>query len=326
MLHISVSSLKDFMTCRRLYYYKRIKKYDRNVFNIPFIVGRVVHSGLGYVLERKIDEKTKKPLNPLQRMLEYFKTEKVKANKEFTLSVEQLEDLNEQEHITQSMLAAYMRKYQVMLRDSKLIGSEVEGALQYGDNVTFVIKLDNLLRVRTKKILHELKTSKYITPEYVKMIQTDIQSSAYFYLYNEIFPKSPIEEIMYDVIRKPSIRQKKGGKKSAPESHAAYLQRLTEWYEQKQDMAVFHIERFKSPKITQENVFNTLMSVADDMLRSKDKESYYQDFEKCASYYGEICPYYELCHEGGEIPRNLVLYQIRKSSYKVNKENKELKG
>ena len=319
MLHISVSTLKDFMTCRRLYYYKRIKRYDKNIFNIPFIVGRTVHSGLGYILERKKDKKGQM-LDPVKRMVEYFKTEKVKANKEFTLSVEEIEDLNEQEHITQSMLTAYISKYKAMLRDAILIGSEVEGALQYGDNVTFVIKLDNLLRVRGKKILHELKTSKYITPAYVKMIQTDIQSSTYFYLYNEIFTKSPIEEIMYDVIRKPSIRQKKA------ESYPAFLQRLQEWYEQKQDMSVFHIERFKQPKITQESAFNTLAGVADDMLRCKDKESYYQDFEKCSSYYGDVCPYYELCHEGGEIPQNLVLYQIRKSSYKVDKSNKELKG
>lgn len=307
MLHISISSLQDFMMCRRLYFYKRIKKYDRMMFSIPFLVGRTIHEGMNHVFSKQKD--------PITLMVKYFREEKKKIKEAFTLTEEQEKDLNEQEHITKGMLAAYRKKYAKMIRDMQLLGSEIEGAVEIGDNVTFVIKLDNIVLIRDKKILHELKTSKYITPDYIKHIQTNIQTAAYYYLHNIIWPKEPIVEIMYDVIRKPGIRQKKG------ESYNEYLKRLGEWYDKPDDMAVFHIERFKKPVISEGDLLNTVTNVSNEMLKSKHKEDYYQDFDKCHSYYGDRCPYYELCHEGGETKENLVLYQIRKS-YHVNKSNK----
>lgn len=313
MLHMSVSSLKDFMTCRRLYYYKRIKKYEKTTFNLPFVVGRVTHEGLGYLLSKKPLEES------IKLMTAYYKTEVKKAKEQFILDEKQLKDLGEQEHITKGMLTAYARKYAKMLKDVKHIGSEVEGAVEISENVTFVIKLDNLMRVRAKKILHELKTSKYITPEYVQMVQTDIQTAAYFHIHNFIYEDNKIDEIMYDIIRKPSIRPKKS------ESYPAYLERLIAWYDKPGDESVFHIERFTKPKISFDDLINTISKVSEDMLRSKTKEDYYQDFDKCASYYGDVCPMYALCHEGGETKENLLMYSVRKP-YHVNKENKELKG
>ena len=310
-LHISVSSIKDFMTCRRLYYYKRIKKYEKSAFHLPFFVGKVVHEGMAHLLAKK--------KNAIELMVKYYKEEREKVKREFTLNEKELHELNLQEPITKGMVAAYQRKYAKMLRDTEVLGSEVEGALQFGDDVIFVIKMDNLVKVRGKKILHELKTSKYITPEYVKMVQTDLQTAAYFHFHNVIWEDDPIQEIMYDVIRKPSIRKKKS------ESDAGFVTRLQEWYDKPDgDESVFHIERFKEPKITCDALVNTVTKVSEDMKRCKEKEDYYEDWDKCASYYGDICPYYDLCHEGGETKENLVLYQIRKS-YHVNKENKGVK-
>lgn len=307
MLHVSVSSLQDWMVCKRLYFYKRIKKYEKNVFSIPFLVGRVVHEGMAHLLAGKS--------NAVELMIEYFRKEKKKTSNEFTLTAEQLEDLGEQEYITKGMLEAYRAKYGKMLRDTKVLGSEVEGSLQFDDNVTLVIKLDNVIRVRKKKILHELKTTKSITPEYVRMIQTDFQTAVYYHAHNEIWERDKIEEVMYDVIRKPSIRQKKN------ESYQAFLTRLKEWYDRPGDESVFHIERFKEPKISREDVFNTVDKASQEMLRCKHKEDYYQDFKQCSSYYGDVCPYYELCHGGGETKENLVLYQVRKS-YEIDKTNR----
>ena len=312
ILHISVSSLEDFLTCRRLYYYKRIKRYEKIQFSLPFLVGRVVHTGMNYVLQ-KVEK-------PITQMTIFYREEKKKIKNTLTLTPKQEEDLNEQELVTQGMLRAYQRRYGAMIRDASLIASEVEGAVQINDKVIFVIKLDNLLRVRGKKLLHELKTSKYITPEYVAHIQIDRQTAIYFHFYNIIFEKSKIEGILYDVIRKPSIRQKKN------ESRVTFLERLGQWYERPQgDMDVFHVERFKEPRISEESVINTVVKVSEDMLRCKEKEDYYEDHSKCTSYYGDVCPYFTLCHEGGETKENLVLYQIRKP-YHVSKENILTKG
>lgn len=310
MLHISTSSLDDFLTCRRLYYYKRIKRYEKAVFHLPFFVGRIVHEGMSYLLRKKPDA--------IKLMTEFFRKEKKSVNEQFVLTPEKLEEVNEQEYVAKGMLTAYARRYAKMLKDTTLLDSEVEGALQLSENVVFVIKLDNLLRIRGKKVLHELKTSKYITPEYIKMVQTDRQMTIYYRFYNLIFEKHPIQEIIYDVIRKPSIRQKKN------ESYPVYLKRLSEWYDTTDDMSKFHIERFKEPVISEESILNTVQHVAEEMLKSKSKEDYYENHDHCSSYYGDVCSYYDLCHKGGETKENLVLYQIRKS-YHVNKANDNTK-
>ena len=138
-LHISVSSLLDFMTCRRLYYYKRIKKYEKIAYNLPFLVGRVVHAGMAALLRKSVDTKTKKP-NAIEVMKAEFKKERAEAIKKFTLSPKELEDLNMQEHITEGMLKAYEYKYSKMISDMVYLGGEVEGALQIDENVIFVIK------------------------------------------------------------------------------------------------------------------------------------------------------------------------------------------
>lgn len=307
-LHISVSSLQDFLTCRRLYYFKRIKKYEKVQYNLPFIVGRVVHEGLAAVLAKK--------KNAVELMTKAYKQERAIALKEFTLTPEQLEKLDMQEFITKGMLLAYSAKYSKMIADMEIMGSEVEGALQFSDGVIFVIKMDNIAKIRNKKVLHELKTSKTITPDYVKRIQTDIQTAIYFHFHNIIFEDGPIEEIMYDVIQKPSIKLKK------KESKQEYLIRLQEWYKKTGDMeSKFHIERFKTPGITQDAVINTVDKVSIEMLRSKTKEDYYQDFDKCHSYFGDVCPYYILCHSGGESPANLLDYKTRKP-FHIDKSNK----
>lgn len=315
MLHMSVSSTQDFLTCRRLYYYKRIKKYEKTAYNLPFIVGRVVHEGLAALLNKSKDPKTGKP-NVLALMKATFVKERLMAQKQYVLSPEQLAELDRQEFVTRGMLLAYATKYSKMIRDMELMGSEVEGALQISDDVTFVIKLDNIVKIRGKKVLHELKTTKSITPDYVKRIQTDLQTAAYYHFHNIIFEDEKIDEIMYDVIRKPSIKQKK--KETLPE----YMNRLAEWYKKPDDYGgVFHIERFKKPGITEDAIINTAVKVSEEMLRSKQKDDYYQDFDKCHSYYGDVCPMYALCYQGGESKENLLLYSIRKS-YHVDKSNK----
>jgi hypothetical protein len=316
---MSVSSVQDWLTCKRLYYYKRIKKYEKTQYNLPFIVGRVVHVGLAAVMAKSVNPTTKK-LNAMELMEKEFKKERKEAIQAFGLNPEQIEELDMQEFMTKGMLLAYQTKYAQMIKDMRLLGSEVEGAIDVGNDVTFVIKLDNVVRIRMKKILHELKTTKEITPDYVKRIQTDLQTAVYFHFHNIIWSKDKIEEVMYDVIRKPSIRRKKGSKNIPPETKLQFLDRLQNWYKKPDDMSVFHIERFKTPGITEEAVINTVVKVSEEMLRSKTKEDYYQDFDKCHSYYGDVCPYYDLCHNGGETKENLVLYQIRKS-YHVSKAN-----
>lgn len=305
-LYMSVSSVQDWMTCKRLYYYKRIKKYELIGYSLPFITGRIIHEGIAAVLAKK--------KNAIEIMTQVYKKERTNVVNQFVLSVEELEKLEMQEFITKGMLLAYQKKYSKMIADMSLMGSEVEGAIDLGNDVTFVLKLDNIVRIRKKKLLHEFKSTKTLTPDYVKRIQTNLQISVYYWFHNEIWPDEPIEEIMYDIVQKPSIRIKK------KESKQQFLERLQEWYSAPGEGKAFHIERFKEPGIDRDSIINTVVKVSEEMLRTKEKDEYFQDYENCRSYYGDVCPYLRLCFEGGETKENMVLYQIKKS-YHVNKDN-----
>lgn len=297
-MKVSISSIQDFLSCRRMYYYKRIKKYERDSLSIPHLVGRVVHTGIYHLFNRSKDY--------IREAVNFLEKEKKCLVNKFTLSPEDEQDLNEVEMTVRGMLEAYKKRYAIMLRDVKLVNNEQEGMLDIGGD-KFVYKIDNIINVRGRKILHELKTSKYITHDYVKSIRTNFQTAAYFYAYN-YGEKDPIMEVMYDIIRKPSIRQKKN------ESYGAFLKRLSEWYDNVDDGDnKFHVERFDKPLISENDVFCTVEGVLKDLKKSKIKEDFYQNFEKCHSYYGDRCPYYELCHEGGETKENLVLYNIGRS-------------
>jgi hypothetical protein len=295
-MRVSISSIQDFLSCRRLYYYKRVKKYFRDELSFPHLVGKVMHVGVYNLLRGSKDY--------IKETMKYLDQEKKEIQSKFSLSAEDQEELNEIDVQVKGMLEAYKKKYAIMLRDVKVISNEQERELELDGGDKFIYKIDNIIDVRGKRILHELKTSKYITPDYVKSIRTSFQSAAYFYAYNIDNDDNPVQEILYDIIRKPGIWQKKN------EPYGAFLKRLGEWYDQPDNSDRFHVERFEKPVISEDDIWNTVINITRDLKKMKKKEDFYQDFEKCHSYYGNRCPYYELCHEGGESKENLVLYQI----------------
>lgn len=298
-MYVSHSSVQDYMTCPRLYFYKRIRKLELIVFNIKFFIGTIVHVGIGGLLS-----KVKEPLKLMH--LEYERKRK-EDTKKFGLSVEQLNELNEIDVVSKGMVSSYESRYGAFLKAFTPLHNEEKLEYTLNENITVVTVLDNVI-VKTKNKenwLHEFKTSKYITLDYILSVQADMQTAIGFHLWNILRPKTPLKGIVYDIVRKPSIRQKK------TETKEQYLERLGEWYNGPNDTAVFHMEQKKQPLITVDALMNTLTKVTDNMTRSKHKEDYYQDFRQCHSYYGDHCPFYALCHEGGETKENLLQFRTR---------------
>lgn len=308
-LYASYGSMSSFIQCRRYYWYKHIRRLERAVLKIPFVVGRIVHHGIQTLFKSypKVEVAEKE-------IRKKYKEESKKARKEFAISAEDDQELAQTEYVTSGMLKAYSIHHAAFLKNSKHVATEKSLIYQLSDKVTIVAKLDNIIENKEKLYDYELKTTKGIDMQKIKSIKTDPQTSLGFALHN-LLEKKKLSGIIYDIIKKPQIRQKKN------ESKKEFNSRLLNWYADNESLK-FHIERIEKPLISVESVMNTAEKVTSEMLRTKTKEDYYQNFKYCIHEWGP-CPYYPLCHEGGETPANLKLYRSR-PKYQVTKDTEDV--
>lgn len=307
-MFVSYSSLNSFRKCPRFYWWKHIRRLEKRSFVLPFIVGRIMHHGIQTLFND--------PANAEKVVKKAYKDEAQKARKEFPqLSIDDEEDLVQQECITAGMLAAFKYKFSKFLAQTKHVATEKSIIYEMNKHVTVVAKLDNVIENQGKRYVYELKNLKSLDAQRIRNIRTDPQTGLYFEIHNRTEKKKEnwLDGIIYKIIRKPQIRQRKN------ESKGQFLERLREWYMDSSDVKM-HLERLNKPFIAGDAVLNTVDKVTQQMLNCKTKEHYYQDFSMCIREWGR-CSMYELCHEG-ETPANLKLYSIR-PKFKVEKDADE---
>lgn len=296
-LFISHSSMGAFRKCPRYYWYKHIRRLELAELTIPFIIGRIMHHGIQTLFSKPDDaeKETKKK----------FKEEATKARTLFPqISPDDEEELAGLEFSSMGMLKAFRRHYGKFLKGTQHVKTEARIQYELNKKVVVVGNIDNIIMNQNTRYMYELKNLKSFDMRRIEGIKTDAQTSLYFTLWNRMVKKSEkLGGIIYNLIRKPSIRQKKG------ESRGEFLRRLEEWYEEDTGLK-FHMDRIKVPLIPGEHVINSIEKVSNIMLSCKTKEDYYQDFGSCIRDWGR-CPMYALCHEGGETKANLKLYKIR---------------
>jgi len=306
-LFVSYSSMSGFRKCPRYYYWKHVRRLEKIVLKIPFITGRIMHNGIQTLFSN--------PHRAEQIVKDSFKDEAQKARKQFPqMEIRDEEKLAEQAFTTIGMLRAFRYHYAKFLKATRHIKTEKELQYDLNSKVTVVGKIDNILENQGANYIYELKNLKSLDMHRVQGIRTDPQSSLYHTINNLIETKkaNKVDGIIYQIIRKPSIRQKKS------ESKGEFLRRLEDWY-QTSDGLKFHLERLKKPFIDGAHVLNSLKKVTEHMLSCKTKEDYFQDFNYCIHEWG-TCQYYGLCH--GDEKKEIKLLTIR-PAYKVTENENE---
>ena len=300
-LFISFSSFGLFRKCPRAYYWKYIRRLEKRKFKLPFIVGRIMHHGIQVLLSN--------PKKAEKQIELKYKQEAQDARKQFLLSSFEEEDLAAQQFATTGMLQAFRMRYAKFLEQTTHIATEKVLQYELSKKVTIVGKIDNILLNQSRRWIWELKNLKSLDMDRIQTIKTDPQTGLYYEVYNRTAKKADqLDGIMYQIIRKPSIRQKQ------KESRREFLVRLQEWYSSGDGGMKFHLERTKGSFISGAAVINAISKVSDQMLACKDEEDYFQDFSKCVGEW-DVCTYYGVCH-GNDKKKELGLLQIRKP-YKV---------
>ena len=143
------------------------------------------------------------------------------------------------------------------------------------------------------KWIVEYKTSSDIDPAYFRTIELNLQVHVYKRMYEKQTGEK-IEGILYDIIKKPSIKQLKPSKKNPDgESLADYGPRLEAWYHENKESA-FHREKFR---INNSDVERELWRYHQEILWRTRENHWPRNPGSCSNYYG-ICGFYGYCSTG----------------------------
>ena len=299
-IKLSFSAVSSFMDCRRKYWFSYVRFIELIAFMPQNIVGNCVHFGLFKLYSK--DE------NAIRETLKMMENEKQKLRKKLELSPQQEQLLKEQEYAIKGMLKAYAIKYKRHIDKAKHIANELTLLYNVDKRTDLVIKMDNIKEVKKKRYVHEIKTAKTLTPDYVKNIKNDMQTAIYFHGHNRIVPKKDrLDGIIYDVIRKPSIRRKK------KETPSQFMRRLSEYYTASNESELFYMETIEKPLLTDKRVFNTLEHVAEDIRECETEDDFYPNDRYC--YVKSRCNFYDICHFG-ENAATMARYRPRQKADK----------
>jgi hypothetical protein len=286
--------------CPRKYYLSQIVGIERKSLSIPFAVGKIVETGVSAILRREKDY--------YKKALDHYKKIKEDAVK-LVLTDNEKEDLDEIETYLGGMLHGFVKKYIGFIRKIKKTKSDVKLRLELKYGI-FVGEIDNMFVWEDGKLwMEELKTAKELTVYRIEKILHDLQHSAYYYTFHKLHKDHRIFKILYHIIRKPSIRQKKA------ETLQEYTIRLAKWYEDDAgEDKRFYSEQLEEPKLRELDVYNTLNHVADAISRCKDVDDFWQNFDMCSDKYGK-CQFFQICHRESDVTAiNVIRAYYRKSA------------
>ena len=298
-LTLAYSQIAAFLKCRKAYEYHYIKRYDVVSANVPFLIGNCIHEGLHKIYAKDKDF--------IKSTLAYLEDYKQKLRESLSVSMQQEKEFIEFEQMIVGMLSSYAEKYKTIIDKTEHIVNEHEEFVDISDNVQILLKIDNILKRGDSSFVHEIKTTKYLTEDYVNAIKDNMQSSLYLHAFNSIkLKKEQLHGIIFDVIKKPSIRLKKN------EAYEQYLNRLKKCYLADE---MFYMEVIKYPLIKKEEMFETINEVAADIFRCKDSGVWFKNFNACSKQHR--CEFYMICKHG---ENKLTMHNIKVRPTKEERE------
>lgn len=291
-MNISYSSMTDFKNCRKLFYWRHIKRLEPKKIFFPFIVGEFVHKGIQdfYSKTPGVIEKLKKAIDKKKKGLKVFLT----PDEEF--------EFEKQRKIIIGMVNGYMKTHTKEFKRWKVKGIEsyfnmpintgfepkLKNPKQIEREFRFSGKIDMVVKTKEGYFVVEFKTVSSLNADYVSRLDMDSQISGYIIGGRRILRK-PIVGVIYDVIQKPAIRQKK------KETESQYMRRLEDLYKEQRESYYFQTRLYRDKK-SLEKFEKELYQVTLDIRRAIRKDMFYTN-----PYFCDMrgrCQFFPLCTRG----------------------------
>lgn len=294
-IRLSYSAIGAFLDCKRLYYLKYVENWERYDLKMPFFMGNVMQYGV-YQVYKGVDD-------PVKSTMEFYQKERARVRETLVLTPKDEQDINDAEVVLRGMVAAYSEAYGDFVDETDHVHNELSFVFEIRPGLEIKIKMDNILRLEDGLYIHELKAKRSISRDTVKAIKNDLQTNLYFHICHEVGKIKPVG-ILYDIVRKPSIRQRKN------ESKSQFLVRLEEYYRDGDPNELFYMEPINKPLLSRGRIMNLIKKVAKDILRCRKKTDFYPNERFCYIMYR--CDFFELCHYG---VNNETMRIFRKRQY-----------
>ncbi len=266
---ITNSRINRFKNCRRKAYYRDVKRLVPRIKSEALSMGSAVHKGL----------ETGRVEDALTEFDGIYPNDQKEADK-----------LEINKTIVRAILEGYFDYYGDW--DGKFM-SEMEFDIPIinpatdAKSRTFRLggKVDGLLETEEGNWLVEYKTAGSVNKTYVERLALDTQVTTYIYGVQRQLGIT-IDGIIYRILRKPSIRQRKD------ETLLQYRDRLIQDYKDRPEFYFYGESLYRS----QEDIIEferELWSITQDMLKCRREGLWYKNTSRCSEWGG--CEYMPLC-------------------------------
>lgn len=285
------SAIGQFKNCRRAFYYRRVKELALRYESISRGVGSAVHKGL----------ETGSVEEALHLFDDTFPSDQEEANR-----------LEVNRAIVQAMLEGYFDLYGAGWDGDFYPEKQFELPIINPDtgatsrSFRLAGKVDGLLHKDGRWWLVEYKTAGMVDKNYIDHLMLDQQLTTYIYgLQRQEGVK--ISGIIYRMLRKPSIRQRKN------ETVGQFTDRLSQDYKDRPEFYFYEEQLYRTQEDLDE-FERELWSITQDLLKCRREGLWYRNTSRCRDW--GSCDYLPLCS-----------YQPDAADLFVTKEkNIELKG
>lgn len=196
----------------------------------------------------------------------------------------------------QGMVTGYVNRYKHLYHnDWEILDNEEEFAVLVESKrpkLSFIFRGKKDKRIRVRKTLKvklvEHKSAAQIPASYINKLTMDRQTLTYTWADWKVYGKDCADSVVYDVVKKPGIRQTK------KETRQDYFERLQVLYTEKADDHFFQETLVYSKKMLKKFERDTINIVAEMRHVAKSfKTRALRNYGACNEYGG--CPYKDIC-------------------------------
>jgi hypothetical protein len=278
------SCMSTFKTCQRKFEYSYVKGIRKDVDSKPLRLGGAVHKGLELIATQSLEA-------ACEAIIAEYSVVPAWANTD-----ELVNDWLTEGAVALQLVRGYARQYQS--DGFKVVAAEVPFELPIinpetgrpSNTYRFAGKIDRIIETPAGLMILETKTTgESIDPEsdYWLRLRIDTQISGYILAARKL--GYDVQSVMYDVIRKPSIRVTK------KETIEQYAERL---YNDLAERPGFYFARREIPRLESDldEFRRELWRISKDVRDSELANFFYRNTSACLAPYK--CTYWSLCTNG----------------------------
>jgi hypothetical protein len=286
MLEISHSSCSMARSCPMKYKWRYVDGYKPIRKSTSLVLGEVVHSAFDMFYNRF----------PEDEVTEYIKW--TLDEKLANASLPEQEDLQIIKYTALGMWINYPHKNLLEFQEIK---SEKEFKVPLSKDILLVGKSDRLIKKDGKWWVGELKTSGLPYQRFKNRMAVSDQVTAYVYAWRK--KGYPVEGVIFDYIRKPTLR------KNVRESSTEFAYRIAKDYKDRPSEYFDRHYEYRSDADLDRWVKDTA-EVA-KLIKGIWKGKVYRNPDSCWNYNSE-CPYKKICFADTPDPLTVELYYEKK--------------